>query len=56
MIFIPSQEVIKQMVLATLQFGYQKGTFDKFLLRFGLVEDEDYHLSWHKIEQKEKEE
>ena len=42
-IFIPDKSVLRCMILANLKFG-KRDKLEEFLLRFGVVEDESWHL------------
>ena len=42
-IFIPDKSVLRCMILANVKFS-KKDSVEEFLLRFGMVEDEEWHV------------
>ena len=42
-IFAPSKEVMRIMILGTVKYG-KKDRLEEFLLRFGVMEDQRWHV------------
>jgi hypothetical protein len=43
-IFLPNREVMRVMILGVVKFG-KKDRLEQFLLRFGLMEDQQWHVN-----------
>ena len=53
MVFIPSESIVKTMIRANLQYA-DTDSLDDYLLRFGLVQDENELLKQLDEEEKER--